>query len=99
MAPKVSTANPVEIIKIHSRDIQLRFSVRRMGIFGSMARGDSKASSDLDILIDMETPTFDGYMDLKFFLEDLTGRDIDLVLDSALKPRLRRQIEREIIYV
>ena len=55
--------------------------------------------SDIDILVELEAPTFDGYMDLKFYLEDLFGRDVDLVMADSVKPRLRPYIAREVQYV
>ena len=75
------------------------YGVRRIGIFGSVARGTSKDSSDLDVLVEMDSPTFDRYMDLKFEIEDHLGATVDLVLSSSLKERLRPSIERETIYV
>ncbi|MBU1412459.1 nucleotidyltransferase family protein [Myxococcota bacterium] len=76
-----------------------RFSVLRIGVFGSFARGDENAESDVDVLVILADPTFDHYMDLKFLLEDTLGRPVDLVLEENIKPRLRPVIEREVIYV
>ncbi len=75
-----------------------RFSVRRIGLFGSVARGTAGDDSDIDILVELSEPTFDHYMDLKFFLEDRIGRPVDLVLADSLKPRLAPIIEREVVY-
>ena len=49
-------------------------------LFGSYARGDQKASSDIDILVEFDKPTFRNFMDLSFYLEDLFGREVDLVM-------------------
>jgi predicted nucleotidyltransferase len=75
------------------------FGVRRLGLFGSAARGEATEDSDLDFLVELEIKTFDNYMDLKFFLEDLFGCKVDLVMVGALKARLREPILRETIYV
>jgi hypothetical protein len=56
------------------------------------------ASSDVDILVEFEQPTFDHYMELKFFLEDSFGRPVDLVLADSLKPRLKPIISQEVTY-
>jgi predicted nucleotidyltransferase len=45
------------------------------------------------------TATFDGYMDLKFYLETLLGRKVDPVTQDAVKPRMRPMIEQEAIHV
>jgi len=75
-----------------------RMGVRRIGLFGSMARGDSHDSSDLDFLVDFERKSFDHYMDLKEFLEELFGCTVDLVIAENLKPRLRDTILSQTVY-
>jgi len=65
---------------------------RRLGLFGSFARNEARADSDVDILVDLDRHEFDRYMDLKLYLEDLFGRRVDLVLSDRLKPALREQI-------
>jgi uncharacterized protein len=73
-----------------------RFGVRELAVFGSVARGEASDASDLDVLVDFVGPaTFDGFMGLKFFLEDTLGVKVDLVTRAALKPRLRARIEAE----
>ncbi|HEY3571535.1 MAG TPA: nucleotidyltransferase family protein [Thermoanaerobaculia bacterium] len=82
------------------RDAIRAFGARRLGLFGSQARGEATDKSDLDFLVEFEpgTKTFDNYMDLKAFLEDLFNRPVDLVVSDAIKPRLREGILRETIY-
>jgi uncharacterized protein len=74
------------------------FGVRRIGIFGSFARNEHTEASDMDFLVEFENPTFDNYFDLKFFLEDLVGRSVDLVIADTIKPRIRSSILEETIY-
>ena len=75
-----------------------RFSVKRIGLFGSFVRGSQHGKSDVDILVEFENPTFDNYMDLKFYLERNIGRPVDLVLVDSLKPRIRNLIIKEVAY-
>jgi hypothetical protein len=75
-----------------------RFGVRSLGLFGSAARGQTTAASDLDFLVEMENPTFDAYMGLLEFLENLFERPVDLVLANTLKPRLREPILRDTVH-
>ncbi len=75
-----------------------RYTVRRIGIFGSAARGEAGEGSDLDVLVEMAEPTFDRYMDLKFELEEALGAPVDLVLSDTIKERLRPIIEQEVVY-
>jgi uncharacterized protein len=71
--------------------------VLRLGIFGSVARGESGEGSDLDLLVSLDRLTFDRYMDLKIFLEDLFVCHIDLVPEESLDPRLREAVYGELI--
>ena len=79
-------------------ELKRRFSVSRIGLFGSFARGEATGKSDIDFIVDFEQPTFDHYMDLKVYLEDLFHHEVDLVLADSLKPRLKPYIDREIEY-
>ncbi len=88
----------LDIIKSHANDIKTRFSVRRIGIFGSFARGEEKASSDIDILVEFEKPTFKNFMNLSFYLEDLLGREVDLVTVKGLHQRIRPYVEKDVIW-
>lgn len=72
--------------------------VRRLGLFGSAARGETTDASDLDFLVEFEKKTFDGYMDLKFLLESLFGCPVDLVIAETIKPRLRPFILKELVH-
>lgn len=72
--------------------------VRSLSLFGSAARGEETSASDLDFVVEFEKKSFDSYMDLKFFLEDLFDRHVDLVLADTIKPKLRNAILREAIY-
>ncbi len=90
----------IEILKKHENIIKGKYHVRRIGVFGSFARGEEKEGSDIDILIELEEAyeTFDNYIDLKYFLEDLFGRKVDLVTVDALRPRLKDDILRDVLY-
>jgi len=79
-----------------NREALRRLGVRRLGLFGSAARGEQ--AQDLDFLVELDAKTFDAYMDVKLFLEDLFGCPVDLVLADALKPALREGILRETVY-
>jgi predicted nucleotidyltransferase len=74
--------------------------VLSLGIFGSVARDQAHAGSDVDILVELQSPvTFDQYMTVKFYLEDHLHCPVDLVTWRALKPQLLEVVEREVIYV
>ena len=90
-----------EILKILQENCEKikSFGVRRLGLFGSAVRGDASEASDLDFVVELKPKTFDAYMDLKEFLENLLGCPVDLVVADAIKPRLRVHILDEAVYV
>ncbi len=76
------------------------FGVTDLALFGSLARDDARAGSDIDVLVKFDGPaTSRRYFGVQFYLEDLLGCPIDLVTDKALRPELRPYIEREAIHV
>jgi predicted nucleotidyltransferase len=81
--------------------LQEKYKVKEIGIFGSYVRGEETTSSDIDILVDFEREgkSFDNYMELKYFLEDLLGLEVDLIMRGALKDELKDTILKELIYV
>jgi predicted nucleotidyltransferase len=88
----------IDLLKSHARDIKATFGVKRIGLFGSFARGDQKEASDIDILVEFEKPTFRNFMDLSFYLDDLFGRKVDLVTVKGLHPRIRPYVEKDVIW-
>ena len=86
----------IQLLRQHRDELRKRFGVKSLAVFGSVARGEAGPESDVDILVEFESsPGFDGYMALKFYLEDLLGRKVDLVMKSALKPWARDVVLRE----
>ena len=82
-----------------NREAIRQFGVERMGLFGSCARSDAAVPNDLDFVVELKVKSFDAYMELKFFLEDLFDCPVDLVLQHTIKPRLRSRIMKELIDV
>jgi len=88
----------LQVLTTYGDTMREKFSVRRIGLFGSRLRDQARPESDIDLLVELDEPTFDHYMDLKFFLEDLLKSQVDLVLADSVKPRLRPYIQREVVY-
>lgn len=89
-----------EILKKHEDIIKQKYGVKKIGVFGSFARGEEEKDSDVDILVEFKNgyEIFDNYMELKFFLEDSFERKVDLVTTEALRPQLKEDILREVNY-
>jgi len=88
------------ILAKHKPEIQKKFKVREIGIFGSHTRGMQKEKSDIDVLVEFFEPVgLFEFMDLEEYLQTLFGVKVDLVSRKALKPHIGKQILREVIYI
>jgi predicted nucleotidyltransferase len=91
-----------EIIRIicDNTETMKIYGVKRIGIFGSFLKSAENNKSDVDILVEFQKgkKLFDNYMELKFFLETLFHRKVDLVLKEALKPEIEPYVMREVEY-
>ncbi len=90
-----------QTLKEKMPEIKEKYGVKNLYIFGSYVRGEQTPESDIDILVEFEKgkKTFDNYMDLKFYLEDLFGKKVDLIIKEAVKPKLKKYIYEEAISV
>jgi uncharacterized protein len=80
--------------------LRKKYGVKSLAVFGSMARGDDREGSDVDVLVTFEgKATFDNFMGLKLDLEDLFGRPVDLLTPKCLGPEMQGEIEKEAILV
>ena len=90
------------LAQIQENHDQLRaLGVVSLGLFGSCARNDPTAESDVDVLVEFESgqKTFDNFMRLVFLLEDLLQRPVEVVTAESLSPYLRPYIMNEVEYV
>lgn len=93
-------AATLALLSRNKPEMQRRFGVRALALFGSRAREQPHAASDVDILVDFDGPaTSARYFGLQFFLEDLLGNPVDLVTRQTLRPQLRPFVERDAIHV
>ncbi len=77
-----------------------KYHIKKMGLFGSVARGEEREKSDIDILVEFSTPIgFFDFIRLEIFLSELLGGKVDLVSKKAIKPMLQKYIHRDLIYV
>ena len=90
----------LNLLNQHRDEFLQRFGARHLALFGSAARDDLRVDSDIDVLVEFDGPaTFDGYFELKTYLEQLLGRPVDLVTEKGLRPRARRHVEKDLIRV
>ena len=90
----------LQILRQHKAELIKRYDVKHLSLFGSTARNQARANSDIDILVSFNgAATSSRYFGLQFYLEDLLGHPIDLVKEKALRIELRPYIEQEAIRV
>jgi uncharacterized protein len=90
----------VSILIKHNRAKLQERGVKSLSVFGSLARGEATAESDIDMLVEFDRSVgLFEFIRLKLYLEELTGRQIDLVTTDALRPAMRATILNEAIHV
>jgi hypothetical protein len=86
-------------IEQHKAELQKRYFVKNIGIFGSFARDEQTEQSDIDILVEFEKPIGLQFVDLAEYLESILGNKVDLVSKNAVKPKMMDYIKQDIQYV
>ncbi|MBM3569602.1 MAG: nucleotidyltransferase [Alphaproteobacteria bacterium] len=97
----MKTQDVVRILKRHEAEIRAR-GVRHVAIFGSTARGAARADSDIDLLVSVPPERKFSLIDqasLKELVADFIGREVDLLIEEDLRPRLRAAVERDRVEV
>ena len=95
----ILTKNEIEGALLKHQDALREYSVKWLGLFGSCVKDAAHENIDIDLLVEFEKLSFDNYMGLRIFLEDLFEKKIDLVISNSVKPRLKPYIEKEVEYV
>jgi predicted nucleotidyltransferase len=90
----------IKIIRNKKPEMESRYGVQRLGLFGSYVRGRQRKKSDIDILVtfNRDIDLFD-FLDLRKYLESQLQAKVDLVMETALKPAVGKRILSEVEYV
>ena len=81
-------------------EVAREYSVKTIGVFGSVARSEETEQSDIDLLVEFSQPVgFVTFMRLEHFLSEQLGARVDLVTSDSLKPVIRQDVLAEVIYV
>ena len=95
--PSLTRAGILKALRGHNALLR-KHSVRRIGLFGSYARGRQERGSDIDFLVDFGEPTYDNFIDLSVSLERLFRRKVELVTSRSLSPHVKPFVEREVAW-
>ena len=90
----------IKLLKEYMDVLKVEYGIKSVSLFGSTARGEQTANSDIDLFVDTQTPNPFKLMDAREFLEQITGQSVDIVRNHQyLNPRLRKRIEKDAITV
>jgi len=99
MVDKITAKEILERLRTLKPELAERYAINRIGIFGSVAREETRPTSDIDIVVYMP-PDLLKRVRLKAELENLFGREVDVIrYRDSLNPYLKARIDREAIYV
>ena len=88
------------ILISHRGEIEQKYGVKEIGIFGSYARGDTTETSDVDILVEFRKPVgLLKIMNLQNYLSDILGIKVDIVVKESIREELKDNILKEAIYL
>lgn len=90
--------NILNILKRHENEIKEKYHVKRIGLFGSYAKGLQNEENNVDVLAEFVKPTFDNFIELAFYLEDLFGKKVDLLTPNSLSPYMKSVVEKEAVW-
>lgn len=90
----------LDILKTNKQTMLDEFGVTDIAVFGSYVRGSQHKKSDLDVFVELKPghKTFDNYMELKFFLQKIISRTVDLVIKESVRKELKPMIFREAVH-
>lgn len=89
-----------EVINKNKYLLENIYKIKVVGVFGSYSRGEPRKRSDIDILVEFsESPDFFEFIRLEDFLTKLLGVKVDLVTRDALKPLIKNEILKEVVYL
>jgi len=100
-----------EIIRIHRKELEDKYKVKKIAVFGSFVRGEQSRQSDIDLLVEFDMKAFgenfeglyDAFFDLSVELEKLLGRKVDILTPDSVKTirikEVAKNIRSSLVYV
>lgn len=91
-----------EILREHKAEVVQKYRVRKIGIFGSFARGEQKRQSDIDILVEFKEEDIPGLIklsEMERYLQRILKKKVDVVIKSGIRPELKKGILKEVVYI
>ncbi len=100
MNKEIQRDNVLATLRSFKKNRGESYGIKKIGVFGSVARGESEPDSDIDIVYETDTPNLFRASHMRQELEELMGRHVDVIrLRSHMNPRLKARIQQEAYYV
>ena len=90
--------NILQILRSHMPELQSKYPVSRLGVFGSYARGEATESSDIDIAVEINGPMGLSFIAMADEIENMLGKKTDVVPKRSIKPEYLQYVEKDIVY-
>ncbi|HPU69528.1 MAG TPA: type II toxin-antitoxin system RelB/DinJ family antitoxin [Acetomicrobium flavidum] len=98
--PKPKTLEEIKrIINSHRKELEEKYKVKSIAVFGSYARGEQTEDSDVDIMVEFSEPVGLKFFGLADFLEDILGIKVDLATPDGIKPNRKEYVMEDLCYV
>jgi uncharacterized protein len=91
--------NILHILRQHQPELQRKYPISRIGVFGSYARGEATEKSDIDIAVEINGPMGLSFVAMADEIEALFGKKTDVVPKRSIKPQYLPYVEKDIVYV
>ena len=88
----------IGILQTHREELR-QLGVKKISLFGSVARDSIESQSDADLIVEFSETTYRRFVALKAFLESILGRKVDLLTPAAVEGRLKAEIEKDLVHV
>jgi predicted nucleotidyltransferase len=95
----VTKESIIEFLKQNKDYLEKKYHIKKIGLFGSYARDEAREDSDIDFVIKTEKKSFRNRINLKYELEDIFKKRVDIGYISSLRSFVKKYVERDVIYV
>jgi uncharacterized protein len=89
----------LQVLRDHKPELQRKYPISRLGVFGSYARGEATEKSDIDIAVEITGPMGLSFVAMADEIEELFGIKTDVIPKRAIKPQYLPFVEKDIVYV
>ena len=94
----IDLQNILQILRVHQPELQKKYPIGRLGVFGSYARGEATEQSDIDIAVEITGPMGLNFVAMANEIETLLGKKTDVVPLRSIKPQYQQFVQKDLVY-